>query len=53
MMNDGPREKKELEWDDAIPDDENDEEPYEKTYRDGSAQHECWDAEEVMPDREE
>ena len=39
-------EKKEEEWSDAIPDpeesSESNEEPYEETYRDGSARNECW-----------
>ena len=36
--------KKEREYADEIPDDEETErpEPYEPTYRDGSAQNECW-----------
>ena len=30
-------------WDDAIPDDEEERpSPYEKAYRDGSAVNECW-----------
>ena len=39
--------KKELEYADEIPDDGQDEgpEPYEPTYRDGSAQNECWGSE--------
>ena len=36
-------EKKAEEWSDVIPDPEEDRpEPYEETYRDGSARHECW-----------
>ena len=42
MKKNEPKEKKEQEWSDEIPDDENDE-AYEKNYRDGSTQHECWD----------
>ncbi len=38
-----PDPKKEREWADEIPDGEEEEE-YEPTYRDGSAQNECWDA---------
>ncbi len=40
--------KKELEYTDSIPDDEETEcpEPYEPTYRDGSTQNECWSGEE-------
>lgn len=36
--------KQETEWADEIPDDEETErpEPYEETYRDGSAKNECW-----------
>ena len=34
---------REKEWSDEIPDEENElPEPYEKTYRDGSAKNECW-----------
>ena len=33
----------EKEWSDAIPDEEEERpEPYEETYRDGSAKNECW-----------
>ena len=36
-------EKRERDWNDTIPDEENDlPEPYEETYRDGSAKNECW-----------
>lgn len=40
--------KKELDYSDSIPDDEETErpEPYELTYRDGSAQNECWAGED-------
>ena len=40
--------KKEQEYADEIPDDEETErpEPYEQTYRDETAQNECWAAEE-------
>ena len=39
--------KKELDYTDAIPDDEETERPeYEPTYRDGSAQNECWAGED-------
>lgn len=38
--------KKEREYADEIPDDEETEQPeYEPTYRDGSAQNECWGGE--------
>ena len=44
-MSERPTEKRELEWNDEIPDDENRQpEPYEPTYLDGSAQNECWNA---------
>ena len=35
---------KEEQWQDEIPDEEGEErpEPYEETYRDGSAKNECW-----------
>jgi len=38
--------KKEQEYADEIPDEDELPEPYEKTYRDGNAQNECWGAEE-------
>jgi hypothetical protein len=41
-----PDPKKEREWADEIPDGEEEEE-YEPTYRDGSAQNECWDADDL------
>ena len=38
-----PKKRNEQEWNDQIPDDESDlPQEYEKTYRDGSAQNECW-----------
>ena len=44
-MNKDPKEKREQDWNDEIPDDENEEpEEYEETYRDGSAKNECWNA---------
>ena len=33
---------REKEWSDEIPDEEEHPEPYEETYRDGSAKNECW-----------
>ncbi len=43
-MSERKTEQREREWADAIPDEENTlPEPYEETYRDGSAKHECWD----------
>ena len=45
-MSERPSEKREQEWDDEIRDDENElPEPYEETYRDGSARNECWGSE--------
>ena len=38
--------KKEQDYADEIPDDEETPEPYEPTYRDGSAQNECWGTDE-------
>ena len=38
--------KKEREYDDTIPDEEEDDTPYEPTYRDSSAQNECWAVDE-------
>ena len=35
-------ERKEKDWQDAIPDEEDEQEEYEETYRDGSAKNECW-----------
>ena len=44
-MSENPKEKREQDWNDEIPDDENElPDPYEKTYRDGSNQNECWDS---------
>ena len=34
--------QKEQEWADQVPDDEAETDAAEPTYRDGSAQHECW-----------
>ncbi len=34
--------KEELEYADEIPDEEEEDNSYEPTYRDGSAQNECW-----------
>ena len=42
-MSRDPKEKKEQDWSNEIPDEEDDhQEPYEPTYRDGSAKNECW-----------
>ena len=42
-MIDPKEEQKSEEWADSIPDpDEERPEPYEETYRDGSARNECW-----------
>lgn len=43
-MSDPKKDKKEQEWGDSIPDEEQetDEDVKEKTYRDGSAVNECW-----------
>ena len=42
-MIDPKTEKKATDWADEIPDPEDEQpEAYEKTYRDGSAQNECW-----------
>ena len=44
-MSERNTDQKAREWADEIPDDEETErpEPYEETYRDGNAKHECWD----------
>ncbi len=38
------RKRREEDWNDAIPDPEEEDQPeeYEETYRDGSARNECW-----------
>lgn len=41
-MNDPKQEKKEQEWGDRIPEEEEGDDAPEKTYRDGSAVNECW-----------
>ena len=43
-MSEYGREDREKQWQDEIPDDEEEQrpEPYEETYRDGSAKNECW-----------
>lgn len=42
-MSETERTRKETEWTDPIPDEEEEtESDYENTYRDGSAVHECW-----------
>ena len=42
-MSERKTDKLEKEWTDVIPDEEGEErpDPFEKTYRDGSAKHEC------------
>ena len=41
--------KKEQEWADEIPDEEERNDEYEPVYRDGSAQNECWAGDELWP----
>ena len=43
-MSERKPDQKEKEWSDEIPDEEEDArpEPYEETYRDGTAKNECW-----------
>ncbi len=42
-MSERKKEQLEKEWSDRIPDPEEElPEPYEETYRDGSAKNECW-----------
>ena len=42
-MSERKTDRKEKEWSDEIPDEEEVQpEPYEETYRDGSAKNECW-----------
>lgn len=43
VMSERNTERKEKDWTDEIPDEEDSlPEPYEETYRDGSAKNECW-----------
>ena len=41
-MCDPKKDQKEQEWADRIPSQEEQDDAFEKTYRDGSAVHECW-----------
>ena len=42
-MSEWRKDRREKDWADEIPDEEEDlPEPYEETYRDGSAKNECW-----------
>ena len=42
-MSELKKREKEQEWNDSIPDPEEEQpEPYEETYRDGSPKNECW-----------
>ena len=42
-MSERKTDQREKEWSDGIPDPEEERpDPYEETYRDGSAKHECW-----------
>ena len=44
-MSERKTDKREQEWMDSIPDPEEEEQnPYEETYRDGSTKHECWES---------
>lgn len=45
-MSERKMDQREKEWADEIPDEEEETmpEPYEETYRDGTAKHECWNA---------
>ena len=43
-MSERIKDQREKKWSDDIPDEEEElPEPYEDTYRDGSAKHECWE----------
>ena len=45
-MSERPTKKREMNWSDEIPVEEDSQpDPYEKTYRDGSAVNECWSEE--------
>ncbi len=45
-MSELKRDQREKNWSDEIPDEESERpEPYEETYRDGSAKNECWNDE--------
>ena len=51
-MSERKTEQREKEWSDRIPDPEEElPEPYEETYRDGSAKNECWPDRQSSPDR--
>ena len=41
-MSERKTDRREKEWADEVPDEETLPEPYEETYRDGSAKNECW-----------
>ena len=44
-MSERSSDRKEKDWTDEIPDEEEQRpEPWEETYRDGSAKHECWES---------
>ena len=44
-MSERNSDRREKEWSDGIPDPEEERpEPYEETYRDGSAKNECWES---------
>ena len=44
-MSERTKEKSEQDWSDSIPEEDSEQpEPFERTYRDGSVQHECWDS---------
>ena len=45
-MSERKMDQREKEWADEIPDEEETDTAYEPTYRDGSAQNECWAADE-------
>lgn len=45
-MSERNSDRKEKDWTDEIPDEEEQRpDPWEETYRDGSAKHECWESE--------
>ena len=53
-MSERKTDQREKEWSDEIPDEEEERpSPYEKTYRDGTAANECWNADRDWPPREE
>ena len=45
-MSERTADKREKEWQDTDPDDEEYSGPYDETYRDGTSKHECWNSDQ-------